>query len=462
MAIGFVETKQKLNQNEILPANFTHSIIFGETGSGKTTGIINPTLLNRMQKGHGILIFDYKGHYHTHIKHLAIQANRLEDIITIGEPWGAKYNLLKNIPLNFVSKFLKIFIGMPKAEDKFWEQSAVNLGYGLIKALYFYSKIDNDITYSLKEVLKYIADIEKLEKFKEDIIETIKKNHYKSKQYRYFCYELKRAYDLIDSIASKSEIRTLKRNQKCVLTSVVPSLVNPLSNIAHMDFLNEDEIDVFDELDKGKIIIVNSSNFNDNELSGIMYAMFSNVLKRNIHHNKEISIFIDEAQKVLNETFDLPIDILRETKVDVILATQSIANLESKIGKIKTEELLANLTTKIYLNGAEEIVKEKHYLKDNKEYPLNPIYISKEEAFEAEYQYQQLIKDKLPESPTDTKGIFIHHPTLSKHELLYKTIDDEFIKVEYIPTNDDLMDKILKDFEIDNPDDLLDDESIIF
>jgi len=54
----------------------------------------------------------------------------------------------------------------------------------------------------------------------------------------------------------------------------------------------------------------------------------------------------------------LPIDILREVKVDVILSTQSITNLESKIGKLKTKELLANLTTKVYLKGQDSDVKK--------------------------------------------------------------------------------------------------------
>ena len=463
MAIGFLkEQNKKTTHKEIIPANFTHAIIFGETGSGKTTGIINPTLLDRMNKGHGILMFDYKGHYHSHVKHLAIQANRLDDVITIGEPWGAKYNLLKNMPINFISDFLKTFIRMNKKEDAFWEQSAINFGIGIIKALFYLAKIDENIEYNFSEVLKYAYEPNQIEKLKNKIILNIKENHYKNKQLRYFCYELKKAYDLIDSIASKSELGIIKKSQKGVLNSVIPSLVNPLSNIANMDFLNEDDIDIFDELDKGKIIIINSNNFNDNELSAIMQAMFSNVLHRNIKHNKNVSIFIDEAQKVLNETFNLPIDILRETKVEVILATQSIANIEAKLGKIKTEELLANLTTKIYLNGADKEIKKDYYMKEDKDYKINPIYISDKEAFEAEYQYQQMIKDKLPIPPTDEKGVFVYHSTLTKHELLYKTINNEFLKVEYIPIKDNIMDKLLEEFIIDDPSDLEDDFSIKF
>jgi hypothetical protein len=131
----------------------------------------------------------------------------------------------------------------------------------------------------------------------------------------------------------------------------------------------------------------------------------------------------------------LPIDILREVKVDVILSTQSITNLESKIGKLKTKELLANLTTKVYLKGQDSDVK-KGYFKINDEsnsYKLTPLFISREEWFEAEYEYQKLIKLrkklKLLKVPRK-KGIFIHSPYFDNYTLIFEDKDGnrEFVK----------------------------------
>ena len=63
--IGFAKQEEAAQickeGNLIIPCNFTHAAIIGETGCGKTTSMIYPNLLDRMQRGHGIFVFDYKG-----------------------------------------------------------------------------------------------------------------------------------------------------------------------------------------------------------------------------------------------------------------------------------------------------------------------------------------------------------------------------------------------------------------
>ena len=87
-----------------------------------------------------------------------------------------------------------------------------------------------------------------------------------------------------------------------------------------------------------------------------------------------LTIVMDEAQKVLNNNFELPLDTLREYQVEVVLATQSIANLKEKLNSDKVEALLANLVHKIYLNGQDmELSKFEAYYNGEYYYKLTPI-----------------------------------------------------------------------------------------
>jgi DNA helicase HerA-like ATPase len=73
MAIGFNTNPNSNGENKKLQisVDFRHRLILGETGSGKTASVITPIMFERMEKNHGILVFDFKGNYHYTIKALA-------------------------------------------------------------------------------------------------------------------------------------------------------------------------------------------------------------------------------------------------------------------------------------------------------------------------------------------------------------------------------------------------------
>ena len=133
MGVGFIDAKQE-QKEAILPINYTHILILGETGSGKTTGIINPNIKHRIKEGHGVLVFDYKGHYHTHIKALAKQCGRLEDVIMIGEPWGENINILSLLNENGIEEILNVLL-FNDGKNTFWERSAINLAIEILTAI---------------------------------------------------------------------------------------------------------------------------------------------------------------------------------------------------------------------------------------------------------------------------------------------------------------------------------------
>lgn len=443
MGVGFInEIKQR---EAVFPIDFKHMLILGETGSGKTTGIINPNLLYRMKEGHGILLFDYKGHYHMHVKALAKRAGRLNDVMIIGEPWGENINVLGLLNENGIEEVLKVVIEAGE-NNKYWENSAVNLALEILKIIKnFRLSGINDLEYNFKTLFEISSNAKRLKKFKESIIPLMLEKYDEFDEDEcVYVNNIKEALETLDNIADDEELDSVIKGTRRLISDVLATLSKPISKIASCDFLNKEGIDPAEELDKGKIIIIKTNFLGETELSILVKAIFHKLHDRFVEFKTPVSIFIDEAQKVLNPKFELPIDILREIKVDVILSTQSIANLENKLGKLKTYELLANLTTKVYLKGQDSLIKKGFYrINDNDEViKFKPLYINKNEYFEAEYEYQEFIKirEKLKfiHLPIQ-KGIFIYSTFLDEYTLIFEDISGKREYVKYI-TNDYITD----------------------
>ncbi|MDE6979320.1 MAG: type IV secretory system conjugative DNA transfer family protein, partial [Helicobacter sp.] len=88
VAVGFLGGNFEGNDGILVPLDFKNSICFGQTGSGKTTGYILPNIQSRLYLGHSVVIFDYKGNLHAHVKKLANECGRLSDVVEIGPIWG--------------------------------------------------------------------------------------------------------------------------------------------------------------------------------------------------------------------------------------------------------------------------------------------------------------------------------------------------------------------------------------
>jgi type IV secretory pathway TraG/TraD family ATPase VirD4 len=405
----------------ILPCDFTHHLILGETGSGKTTGVINPNLEERIKKGHGIVVFDFKGHYHKSVKYLANKHNRLNDVIMIGEIWGKKINILNNLN----KKHFKVFIASLMGHDKksiYWEESGKNLAYGIymiLKALIKDGKIFEKFNFKL--ISKYTSS-------KNNIKSLLKRAKYFEPKMKNEIYKmlLNEGIELIEKVVSEE---ILEDNSTTTFDNILTGLNAPLGGIFSNSYFNGEDIDLLEELNKGKIIVIKMNEFDDQEISGFSFAFFQNIQRRlSLNTLKPISVFIDEAQRVLSYKLDLPIDILREGKIDVVLATQSIDNLHEKLGIEKTNALLANLTNKIYLKGIDmpELKKQEFYLsKENRYGKMKMMYLPKNELEEVEEKYQRLVKaDKIIKIDLPQNSYFIKDDFLDDDEIIvynYKT-----------------------------------------
>ena len=86
--------KSSVEQTLIVPKNFTHSYVVGQTGCGKTSSFINPNLEDRIKNGHGIFLMDFKGAESKTVKFFSDKHQRLSQVLEIGVPWGVHINWL--------------------------------------------------------------------------------------------------------------------------------------------------------------------------------------------------------------------------------------------------------------------------------------------------------------------------------------------------------------------------------
>jgi hypothetical protein len=138
--IGFAKQEEDAQickeGNLIIPCNFTHAAIIGETGCGKTTSMIYPNLLDRMQRGHGIFVLDYKGCEESAVKALAKRAGRLKDVVVVGTFLGEKINLIKDISARDFKNAASA--RMQSYNDSLWQEYGANLTlsiFNFLKAL---------------------------------------------------------------------------------------------------------------------------------------------------------------------------------------------------------------------------------------------------------------------------------------------------------------------------------------
>ena len=445
--MGFIQSEQidttEKKSSIIVPETFTHSIAFGETGSGKTSSFIYPNLLQRLKSGHGILLYDYKGKEHLSVKYLAHMVGRLDDVVEIGKPWGKSINLIEKMDEDELDKFFDNILDHGK-DSRYWQNSAKSLGQALLavlKGIEAFSKslqaidgvsrdeIETDLidrfkyptTRTLNSLVKicktfkvlnvFITNLYALIKEAEKLIQTAAKyalaDNHLDEQLR---------AKLTDAIAKKEMLRSIIQAHHNILQSfgedsnenltqnIMGSLLSPLLSLSQNESFNNDEFDITKELNSGKIIIVNGEALSNAAIESLNNAILYELSKRTKSLNiNPVSIFIDEVQRVVSKNTDLPIDVFREAKVDLFLATQNSALLKEKLQEEKFDALMGNLTQKFYFKSSNDegletelslneletfefICSDDNYMHQHK---AKPRFLDKEKLILVEFKYQK-------------------------------------------------------------------------
>ncbi|QSZ42198.1 hypothetical protein GJV85_08760 [Sulfurimonas aquatica] len=451
--MGFIQstTCEVPTSSIIVPETFTHSIAFGQTGCGKTTSFIYPNLKKRLELGHGVLLYDYKGKEHLSVKYLAQSTGRLNDVVEIGKPWGENINLIQNMDEEELDKFFSNILSHGK-DGKYWENSAKSLGQAVLKILkaiesfsLVMSKVDKDFEqgesyiqigrssskysykYPTKRTLTSLVAVcstfETLSSFikglsdlrsrtqvmiKENVKELVASAHDEElTEIKLLITELVRTRENLCEIIDESydSLSSFGENSNENLTqNIIGSLVSPLISLSQNSFFNANSFDIVSALNRGQIVVVNTQALSDSVLESLNNSILNELTQRTRSLKLQpISVFMDEAQRILSESTDLPIDVLREAKVDIFLSTQNSALLKNKLESEKFEALMGNLVHKYYFQSSvdeelnstyllDELESFEHLSSTNKYESISsstPLFIELKEKIKAELKYQK-------------------------------------------------------------------------
>lgn len=443
--MGFLSSEKTVSSshhNAIVPEQFTHAHAVGQTGCGKTTSFIYPNLLSRIKAGHSVLLYDFKGKEHMSLKYLAEQEGRLDDVLEVGKPWGAKINLMRLMDRKSLDLFLKNITASGQ-DNQYWANAASKLFLSVYDVIVILEKIavyakelewDREFNRALhmdgtldleafdypkvlsfksimpicqseQNVSTFVNHLERLQsKVHRFYLNVVKDNNdsaleslemlEKYKSFLHLLVQLKRVIKA-SQVSLASFMKVDDTNPKL---SIVMTLL-PLVDVANKEEFNRDDVDLLKALDDKKLISINAKDLSNELLESVTYALFNEFSKRSmLMEVQPISVFIDEAQRVITKKQDHNLDVLRECRVEMFLAYQNAELMENHLGKNEYKALMKNLTSSFYftnlayhkendLSGLRPF--ECLMSKDNyrRVHGLEPLFLDKEKLYEVEKNY---------------------------------------------------------------------------
>ena len=404
----------------IIPCEFTHAAIIGETGCGKTTSMIYPNLLDRMQRGHAIFVFDYKGCEKDSVIALAKRANRLKDVVCIGTLIDDKINLIQDmLPRDFKNSIASLM----KTNDTFWQEyganSVLNI-FNYLKALDEYVKKVNELggsvdSYHKSMNSKYGFNITTIRDLTQDyfyfseFLKNVKERNsicsQKETAVRLRYKELQNAKENLIKTFLKfyfSNERDTDRAQKDFFNLAIMSTV--LIELADNRGLNAKEGSIASLLNSGKIVVFDALNASQTALCMLLDSFLPKLILRAGKQNlTPISVFLDETSKLASHNTNFQEEILRQSKVELILSFQNEAVLKREIGETKYEALMGNIVSVYLMKNRKDFTLEAQSvncselerfecLHDGKRYAVEPIFIDQAQKGKAIAEYEKINK----------------------------------------------------------------------
>ncbi len=372
MSLGFNnQTQQQIaTQSCVKEPSFTHAIAIGQTGCGKTTGFILPHLKDRIERGHGVLMFDYKGKEHRSLKAIALQAGAIDRVEELGKPWGMQINLLKMLGENGL---VALMGELGDSKDRFWSESAAALVRNTYRLLLHGHRLAKKGACdplkapmpTLRSIFETLNSAESLQQTLDlyEEIATISSAHIHSSAEQgapiellaFILREAETIQGILKDLEGYRDARLIKQeNAASGHLGILLSASAVLREFAAHSSINAPNgADLIEKLSEGALVSIDTQ-----ELSvSVMRPLMSSVVARLVKHTSQldpgrpVSIFADEAQRVLDAQTDLGDDVLRESRVELILATQDLAQLTQVLGSEKTRSLMTNVKEQFFFKG---------------------------------------------------------------------------------------------------------------
>jgi len=425
---GFLsDSKEKITN--VIPFDFLHGFVSGATGSGKTASVIRPTLKDRIERGNSIIFYAYKGHEHRYIKHIASEVGRLEDVVEIGKPFGAYINVLDVFDSRLLEKMIK---DQSRSKDPYWENTTARWVVSIVETLKSIYGIDSFIKKDCIELYKKfnyikntITSYENRPSFR--AVRDVTKNPASFKKFTESLDYFERKYEnsianVIKCILKKSSEDSSEVNEKFIeeltvnfvsrvekykediksikdLTvdtnndgetsgnnGVLQVVYNSILSLAKKDFINEAENDLLEMIEDRKIIIIDTESLSS-DIHSIFLESLLEKLSLRVRNSKltPVSIVVDEANRVFPKDSDIYNDVLREAKVELILAFQSEEQMIEKFGQEKWSAFNSNFKHKYSIS-----IDHRLSYNDTIIGKFEPYIVDKDELDNAESKFNTL------------------------------------------------------------------------
>jgi hypothetical protein len=221
-------------------------------------------------------------------------------------------------------------------------------------------------------------------------------------------------------------------SQTTTIQTILLSISTTFSAITTNKKMNDyNGIDIAKKLNDGKIIIVNAQELSDIVLAALTSSILQELSKRIQQKNiRGVSVFIDEAQKVLNKDFNLNESVLRESRIELFLAFQNHQLMINKLGKDKFYALIQNLSSSyVFANSLDfqefetstlETFEYYNHKDSETKYLSGPIYLKIDEVFESVLKYCHISKlyEKLNIAPQHRDKVIQFNPYLYKEKAI--------------------------------------------
>ena len=444
-AIGFgrADAETVTGEKIVIPLDFRHASCSGSTGSGKSASVILPTLEDRIARGHTVLFFAYKGHEHRQVKAVARRHGRLEDVREFGKPHGTPVNILASLSVKDARQCIIDLGGGVGQRDPYWANTAGNFGEAILTALRhlyrlkrLYGEIDPAGADGLfgecveipagqtdddgNELYREIRLFGRLEMEEEPSFSDVYEIAKDAGTFNDFFAGIdpllerleRKGRELMNLVGSFEEMRKVTEGYFLALSKLAvhcrqtnqlqmdgsngsstgnngvrQTLENHLATIASREYANYGRKELVAD---GEIMVVDVEGVDDHILS----IMLGNELERltmRLRRERDprpVSVFVDEANRVLPGGLDLHSDVLRETKVELIVAYQNEGQMIRKFTPEGWEAQKNNFVHRFEMMPGFRV----HYRsgEDERTFRPEPLVLGEEELDEAEMEHNAL------------------------------------------------------------------------
>jgi|GEM_PF-2202153 len=308
-------------------------LILGAIGSGKTTRVVQPLLLQLLDQRCGGLIFDIKGDFHRAVDQFAQQTG--QSIITVG-PEHAPLNLLAGLNPEMASSFLKsaLLLAGKQQTDSFWVDSATELCRNSLGLLSFFPA-----HYSLNGLYRWVYELA----FRRRILDDLEglRPQLSPKQARSLkTYEsyFSQVYDAMDA--------RVQQGIQATAGQILSPFSNPELTDAFCTATTEQDSPALTEVLNGAVFLVSLPSVEQGLGAKVVYTLIklrfyhvmqSRAAQANSSAWRPVFFLCDEFQEIVSANRDGLSDLnfwdkSRSSKTIGIISAQSVSSFYAAVG----------------------------------------------------------------------------------------------------------------------------------